>query len=48
MDIAGQIELSGHVENGMVVLDGGASLPEGAAVRVRYAAGPTLHVSPIR
>ncbi len=28
------MSLLGHVENGVVVLDGGMSLPEGTAVRV--------------
>ena len=28
------MELIGHVRNGVVVLDGGATLPEGAEVRV--------------
>jgi hypothetical protein len=28
------MELIGHVKNGVVVLDGGATLPEGAEVRV--------------
>jgi len=43
-----QIEVSGHVENGVVVLDGGASLPEGAALRVSYAGGSTIQVAPVR
>ncbi len=38
----------GRVQNGVVVLEGGATLPEGAAVRVSYHAGPVIHVSPIR
>ena len=45
MDTSGKIELTGHVENGVIVLEGGASLPEGAQVRVVYGAGPTIHVS---
>lgn len=48
MDTSSQIELPGHVENGVVVLEGGASLPEGTQVRVRYAGKLTIHVSPIR
>lgn len=47
MDIANQIELSGHVENGMIVLDGGASLPEGAAVTVLVPAPAALGTSPL-
>jgi hypothetical protein len=38
----------GRVHHGVVVLEGGATLPEGAAVRVLYPAGPAIHVSPIR
>ena len=30
-----EMEISGRVQNGVVVLDGNASLPEGAAVTVR-------------
>jgi ribosomal protein L13 len=37
------MEMPGHVHNGVVVLDGGASLPEGAAVRV--VCGPKIRVS---
>jgi hypothetical protein len=32
----------------VVVLEGGAKLPEGAAVRVSYRVGPVIHVSPVR
>jgi hypothetical protein len=32
------MELKGHVRNGVVVFDGPAELPEGAAVSVRYPA----------
>jgi hypothetical protein len=42
------MDVAGRVRNGVVVLEGGASLPEGAAVRVSYRDGPTVHVSPIR
>jgi hypothetical protein len=37
MDPSSQVELPGHVENGVIVLDGGALLPEGATVRVSLA-----------
>ncbi len=30
------MEITGHVNNGVVVLDGNSHLPEGAAVRVVY------------
>lgn len=33
------MELLGHIQNGVVVLDGGVSLPEGTEVRVSVAAG---------
>jgi hypothetical protein len=32
------MDFRGHVHNGVVVLDGGPALPEGAAVTVRYPA----------
>ena len=32
------MEIRGHVRNGVVVLEGGPALPEGAAVTVRYPA----------
>lgn len=34
------MELQGHVANGVVVLDGGVSLPEGAVVGVTYPVPP--------
>jgi len=42
------MNLPGHVQNGVVVLDGGVSLPEGAAVTVSPLSGPVLRVSPVR
>lgn len=42
------MEVVGRVQNGVVVLEGGVSLPEGAAVRVLCGAAPAIHVSPIR
>jgi hypothetical protein len=44
------MELSGHVQNGVVVLDDSVSLPEGAAVVVTYIESPMIHVGkqPIR
>lgn len=39
----------GRVENGVVVLEGPAMLPEGAQVVVLYpVAGPRIHVSAVR
>jgi hypothetical protein len=32
----------GHVENGRIVLDSGAELPEGAAVVVEFVAAPRM------
>jgi hypothetical protein len=32
------MEIRGHVQNGVVVLEGGPALPEGAAVTVRFPA----------
>jgi len=43
-----RMDVPGRVRNGVVVLEGGASLPEGAAVRVSYRAGPVIRVSPVR
>lgn len=34
-----------RVQNGVVVLDEGTVLPEGALVRVSYQGGPVIHVS---
>jgi hypothetical protein len=48
MESSSQIELHGHVKNGVVVLDGGESLPEGAAVRVTCALVPPLKAPPVR
>lgn len=42
------MDVSGHVQNGVVVLDGGVVLPEGAVVRVLCSAGPTIRVAPVR
>jgi hypothetical protein len=42
------MDIPGRVHNGVVVLEGGAKLPEGSAVRVSYRAGPVIHVSGIR
>ncbi len=39
------MELHGHVENGVVVLDGNVALPEGAAVTVTPHSGPVIRVS---
>jgi hypothetical protein len=38
----------GRVQNGVVVLEAGVSLPEGASVRVLCNNGPVIHTSPIR
>jgi hypothetical protein len=42
------MDVLGRVHNGVVVLEGGVVLPEGAAVRVLCPAGPRIRVSPIR
>ena len=42
------MDIHGRVRNGVVVLEEGAVLPEGAVVRVLYQAGPVIHVSPTR
>jgi len=42
------MEISGHVQNGVVVLDESVVLPEGAAVRVILRTNPVIHVSPVR
>lgn len=42
------MELLGHVQNGVVVLDGNVSLPEGAAVTVTPRSGPVIRRSSIR
>jgi hypothetical protein len=36
------MEIHGVVQNGVVVLDGSVSLPEGATVRVVYPASPSV------
>ncbi len=38
------MEIPGHVQNGVVVLDGTMSLPEGAAVSVIVRATPVIRV----
>ena len=39
------MEIRGHVQNGVVVLDGPMSLPEGAAVSVIVRATPVIRVA---
>jgi hypothetical protein len=39
------MDIPGRVQDGVVVLEGGAKLPEGAAVRVLYPAGPVIRVA---
>lgn len=39
------MDVPGRVQNGVVVLEGGISLPEGAAVTVVMPAKPKLHIS---
>ena len=39
------MEIPGHVQNGVVVLDGPMSLPEGAAVTVIVRATPVIRVA---
>ena len=39
------MEIPGRVQNGVVVLDGPLSLPEGAAVRVTYRQSPMIRVA---
>ena len=41
-----RMELHGRVQNGVVLLDGGAVLPEGAAVIVTYPAGTETTAAP--
>ncbi len=42
------MDVPGRVCNGVVVLEAGTVLPEGAAVRVLCPVGPRIRVSPIR
>ncbi|MDA1051735.1 MAG: hypothetical protein O3C40_14795 [Planctomycetota bacterium] len=42
------MEISGHIQNGVVVLDESVVLPEGAAVTVTLRTGPVIRVSPVR
>jgi len=42
------MEIPGRVENGVVVLEGPAKLPEGARVSVSYPSTPRLHVAPVQ
>lgn len=43
------MDVPGHVQNGVVVLDGHVKLPEGALVRVSCPpAGPRIHRPPVR
>ena len=37
------MKISGHVQNGVVVLDGPMTLPEGAAVTVVVRSSPVVH-----
>jgi hypothetical protein len=46
LETTGNLELLGHVENGVIVLEGGATLPEGALVRVVYGGSPGSRVAP--
>jgi hypothetical protein len=39
------MDIRGRIRDGVVVLDEGTVLPEGALVRVSYQAGPVIHVS---
>ncbi|HUG69653.1 MAG TPA: hypothetical protein VMM76_18020 [Pirellulaceae bacterium] len=39
------MEIAGRVQNGVIVLEEGVVLPEGADVRVVCSAGPVIHVS---
>jgi len=40
------MEIPGRIQNGMVVFDHSASLPEGAAVTVTLPAKPKVHIVP--
>ena len=42
------MQVSGHVQNGVVVLDGAVSLPEGASVVVMYQESPVIRVAETR
>ena len=44
----GRVEIPGRVENGAVVLEGPATLPEGARVCVSYPSTPPLHLAPVQ
>jgi hypothetical protein len=39
------MEISGRVQNGVIVIDGPASLPEGAAVTVTLQSKPAIRVA---
>lgn len=46
LDLGGKaMEISGTVQNGVVVLDGSVSLPEGASVVVIYRTAPVIRVA---
>ena len=38
----------GRVHNGVVVLEGGVTLPEGTSMRVLCSGGPVIHVPSVR
>jgi hypothetical protein len=40
------MEIQGTVQNGVIVLDGGASLPEGAIVSVKLSDGRPIEAAP--
>jgi hypothetical protein len=48
MHLPGRVEVTGRIENGVVVLEGATLLPEGARVCVLYPAGPRVEVTAIQ
>lgn len=42
------MSVPGRVENGVIVLQAGVQLPEGAEVVVSFSSAPTIHQSPVQ
>ena len=47
MELLNRVELPGRVENGVIVLDEPATLPEGARVCVSYHTTPRIYVAAV-